>query len=120
MYKDFSFQRDNKIILKEKGRSTLIQTDQITHITCKGSLAKVHTTRNKNFAITKLLKQFESELMIFGFLRANYNTIVNMIHVREIQGSPNRKMILANDIEIKISRRRMHLFREFFEKTEAF
>ncbi len=113
MYKDFRFQRDNKIIVKEKGKSTLIKTDQITHITCIGSLSKVHTINNKSYSITKLLKQFDSELSNFGFMRANHNTIVNMMHVNEIYGFQKRKLLLTNNIEIKISRRKMYLFRDF-------
>ncbi len=119
MKKIFNLQRDNKIILKEKGKTTLIQTDKITHLTCRGSLTTVHTADNNNYIITKLLKQYETELSKFGFIRANNSTIVNMIHVCEIRCSTKRKIILANDVEVNISRRRMYLFREFLEKQEV-
>ena len=120
MNKDFSFQQNNKLVLKTKGILNFIEMDKITHLTCEGSLTTVYTINNSDFVISKILKHFERELLNFGFIRANNNTIVNMMHVKEIKSSPNLKMYLTNDIEIKISRRKLYLFNEFIEKQEVF
>ncbi len=120
MTKDFSLQKNNKIVLKTKGILNFIEMDKITHITCEGSLTTVYTINNSDFVISKILKHFERELLNFAFLRANNNTIVNMMHVKEIQSSPKRSMLLTNNIEVKISRRKLYLFNEFLEKQEVF
>ena len=120
MNKYFSIQKNNKIVFKTKGIKNFVEMDKITHLKCEGALTTVFTNNNSDCVISKPLKQFERDLLNFGFIRANNNTIVNMMHVKKIQSSVNRKIYLTNDIEVKISRRKLYLFNEFVEKQEVF
>lgn len=111
MEKDFSYQKDKKLVLKEKGRTHLVEIDNITHITCEGYITKIHTIKNEDIIISKLLKYFEIELAEKGFIRANHNTIVNLSKIDSIQSGKKRLVILDNGIEVNISRRKMCKFR---------
>ncbi|MDY0143477.1 MAG: LytTR family DNA-binding domain-containing protein [Bacteroidales bacterium] len=111
MEKDFSYQKDKKLVLKEKGRTYLVEIDNITHITCEGSITKIHTIKNEVIIISKLLKIFEIELADKGFIRANHNTIVNLSKIDSIRSGKKRLVTLNNGIEVNISRRKMCNFR---------
>lgn len=112
--------RDNsKIELREKGKIRLIERDKITYLICDGYLTTVYTSDNNQFTVCKLLKQFETELYEFGFIRLNYNTIVNMKYVCEIQTTPERIIILKNNTQITVSRRRKYLLKEYFAKNQG-
>ncbi len=111
MEKDFSCQKDKKLVLKEKGRTHLVEIDNITHITCEGYITKIHTIKNEDIIISKLLKYFEIELAEKGFIRANHNTIVNLSKINSIQFGKKRRVTLNNGIEVNISRRKMYNFR---------
>ena len=63
--------------------------------------------------VAKLLKSFEMELAEYGFIRANHNTIVNPVHIIEMSEPPLRKLLLKNEFEVIISRRKMYLFRDY-------
>jgi DNA-binding LytR/AlgR family response regulator len=116
MVKDFGSQRDKKLVLKEKGKTHLVELDNITHITCEGSITKIHTIKNEDIIISKLLKYFEIELAEYGFIRVNHNTIINMSKIVSIQSGKKRSVTLGNGIEVNISRRKMYNFRKKITK----
>jgi len=78
---------------------------------CDGYVTTIHLIDKESICISKLLKLFEIELFDFGFLRANHNTIVNPLHIREISSTLKERIIQINKSEIKISRRRAYLFK---------
>ena len=102
-----------KFLIAEKRRKSVVCVDKITHISCEAYLSTVYTVDNKQYMVAKLLKKFEIELAQFGFIRANHNTIVNPIHIIEINSSPIRKLVLINQFVVKISRRKLYLFKSF-------
>lgn len=111
MEKDFSFQKNKKLVFKEKGKTHLVEIDKITHLTCEGSITKIHTIENDDVIVSKLLKYFEIELAEKGFIRANHNTIINLGKIDSIQSGKKRRVTLYNGIEVNISRRKMCNFR---------
>ena len=114
--KDYSCQINKGVIAKEKGKSTQIEMEKITHITCEGYLSSIHLTdREEPIKVSKLLKLYEGELLEFGFLRANNNTLVNTKNIVNLTKEENYNITLTSNKQIKISRRKLHLFKEFFE-----
>lgn len=108
---DFDCQSEKKIFIKESHSTTILDMDEVALITCDGYLSNVLTLDDKSFKVCKLLKRFEEELMQFGFIRANHNTLVNAKHIQCIFKAPKRKLVLKNKIEVNISRRKLHLFK---------
>ncbi len=111
---DYSYQRNKKLVLKEKNTIKQISLDRITHLTCDGYLTSVYTIDNKTITVSKLLKNFEIELIPYGFIRANHNALVNVNNIIEIQKGNKRYVVLSNKKEIKVSRRKLCLFKEIF------
>ena len=110
---NFCFQRDNKLIIKDNSDVKQVELCHITHITCHGYLSKVHTIQNNFISTIRTLKSFEIELYRFGFLRANRNTVVNMLHAFEINHNSKTRIIKIREKEINISRRKFRLFKAF-------
>ncbi|MFW5803841.1 MAG: LytTR family transcriptional regulator DNA-binding domain-containing protein [bacterium] len=66
---------------------------------------------NERITVSKLLIRFEEVLTDYGFKRVSRSTLVNISHVSQIILSNNSRYLLINGIKIKISRRRLYLFR---------
>jgi len=103
-----------KIALKEKGQITCVAINDITHISCTGYLSTVHTVNNKMITVSKLLKDFDEELSKSGFIRVNYNTLINSKHIETVKRGEKRKITLVNKVEVGVSRRRMYIIRNLF------
>jgi two-component system LytT family response regulator len=106
----------NKILIKEMNRISMLPIDEITHITCNGYLSTIHTACEKFINVSKLLKEFESELTGSSFVRVNHSTLVNYDYVNTIEFGNIRTLTLCNNIKIKISRRKMKNIAEFLKK----
>jgi len=115
MKKNFISQKEEKVVLKEKSRSTIVDMEKITHLTCDGYLTTIHAIDRENVTVSKLLKHFEMELIEYGFIRANHNTIVNISKIDTFQEGKKRRILLIKTVEIKISRRKMYIFKTIFE-----
>ncbi|MBN2682293.1 MAG: LytTR family transcriptional regulator DNA-binding domain-containing protein [Bacteroidales bacterium] len=115
MKKDFSCQKNKKLVLKEKGKTHFVDLDIITHLSCEGYITKIHSIDNEEIIVSKLLKHFEIELAEQGFIRANHNTIINMSKIDSIQTSRKRTVKLINGMEINISRRKLCNFKSVLD-----
>jgi DNA-binding LytR/AlgR family response regulator len=71
----------------------------------------IHSRTNKISVDSVSLKMFEREYKDFGFIMANNNTLVNTEYIECFYLGNNRSLILSNGIQIKISRRKLHLFK---------
>ena len=113
---DFSIQRDKKLVVVEKSKTKLIDIDVITHLECDAYITTIHLLRQKSICVSKLLKYFEDELAVVGFIRVNNNTIVNPKYISEISSSEGKRIILLNNSKIKVSRRRSYIIKELLNK----
>jgi DNA-binding LytR/AlgR family response regulator len=109
---DFSNQKDKKIQINERNKTTLIDVESITYLECDGYVTTIRTINNKTVATSKLLKHFERELEQYGgFTRVNRNSIVNIRHIICVQNIAGRKIIEINGSKIEISHRKSSLFK---------
>jgi len=113
---DFSKQRDKTIILKEKAKVIQFFIDSIVFIECFGYLSVVHLINSdKTEVFSKLLKDIERELDGYGFCRINRNTLVNLKYFKSFARENNRRFITRNGLEMKVSRRKWPVFKEYIE-----
>jgi len=102
-----------KIIIKERNTVSFMNINDISHITCSGSLCTIHNICEKPKRVSKLLKQYEEELAESGFVRVNHNTLVNCNHISTVKLGKAHKLTLCNNIEINISRRKISIIHEY-------
>jgi two-component system LytT family response regulator len=106
--------KDKKIILKE--RNTIIQVDieSITMIVCEGYLSTICFLNEKRISVSKLLKDFETELIPYGFFRVNRNTLVNLKHIYSFQNGCKRLITMVDGNKIIVSFRKISQFKKNF------
>ena len=110
---DYSKQRDNTIVLNEKGKVTQFFIGNIVYIECDGYLSTVHlidTDKTETFSI--LLKEIEEKVKGYGFCRINRNTLVNLKYFKSFVNGRKRCFVTSNCCEMKVSRRKWQVFKK--------
>ena len=109
---DYSKQSCYKLPIKEKTEISFIAISEILYLQCDGYLTTIYLIDEQRINVAKLLKQFDEELGNYGFLRANHHTLVNTRHINTLKISKQQRVIYIKEVEIRISRRKFHLFRD--------
>ncbi len=100
-------QIDRKVLLKGQCISYQVEMKDISLISCDGYISTVYFINDqKPISVSKLLKDFESELESFGFFRANRNTLINVKNITSFQGSNKRIVTMSNNQKICVSCRK--------------
>ena len=107
----YQLQKGKIISLKSRSKIHFIESSKITHLICDGYLTTIYCTDGQFYSNTKSLKVYEGELSSIGFIRANRSTLVNLIHVMAFHMGARRELELSNSTIIKVSRRRVFMFR---------
>ena len=71
---DFSSQKQTKIEIKERNTIQFVDVSKITHLKCEGYITTINILDSEPIIVSKLLKDFESELEGCGFIRTNRST----------------------------------------------
>lgn len=116
---DLPSQTRPKIVVKEKSISRIIYTDDITHLVCDCYITTVHLIDKTTITVSKLLKYFEEELAPLGFVRANHNTLVNIHRIEAVRTFKGIKYIHIGSATIKVSRRKICLFKSILLVTHS-
>jgi two-component system LytT family response regulator len=111
MKTNFDCQKGRKVVIEQKSKTQFVEMDKITHLKCNGYLTTLYTINSDVITVSKLLKKFEEELNEFGFVRANRSTLVNLNQVKIYVSGSIRTVELLNKVKIKISRRKVFLFK---------
>jgi len=104
---NYDIQKGKKILLKEKSINHIIDLDSITHLVCDCYLTTVYMVTGEKYIVSKLLKEFEIELIDYCFVRVNRNTIINTSHVLSYGKGKCREVCISNNVIINVSRRGM-------------
>ncbi len=101
----------NEIELHSNGRDCFIELNEISHITQEKDCVVIYCLTINAFIDDRPLNNFEAKLVKHGFIKANFNTLVNTQNISCVLFGNNRSVVLTNNIEIKISRRRLYEFK---------
>ncbi|MDR1543774.1 MAG: LytTR family transcriptional regulator [Prevotellaceae bacterium] len=107
---------NDKIIIKERNKANLVPIDEITHIVCSSYMCQIYIISGSCINVSKLLKEFELELAEVNFLRINRCTLVNLRYINTIKFGKNPTITLCNNLNFKISRRKLHFISELLKK----
>ena len=112
---EYNKQNDHLITIKEKSHISFIMVSEILYLQCEGYLTTIYLVNKTSIDVAKLLKQFEEELDQYGFLRVNHHTLINARQINTLRICKQQRVIFINDVEIKISRRKFHLLKEWLK-----
>ena len=108
----------SKVFIPE-GRNNYkeIDADNLLYGIGEGSYTTLYFTDNTKITLSKLLKEVEQDLSNCGFLRINKNCIINTLYIKSYSLGKDSKVILKNNSEFTISRRKKEKFKEIVQSN---
>ncbi|MDR1347059.1 MAG: LytTR family transcriptional regulator DNA-binding domain-containing protein [Prevotellaceae bacterium] len=110
---NYDSQNTKSIVITTAGITRQFIVACITHVVCDGCLCDIYFDGNEKITCVRLLKYFENELGVYGFMRINHNAIVNAKYIKQINNK-NKEILLTNNTKLKVSRRKWILFKKNF------
>ncbi|MBK9255549.1 MAG: response regulator transcription factor [Saprospiraceae bacterium] len=107
----------DKITIPTVDGLTVYKLENITRIEGNGAYCKLFSTDSKALLISKSLRQLEAMLPENQFYRIHDSHIINLLHVREFRKEDGGIIILENDEQVPVSRRKKQ---EFLERMMEF
>ncbi len=84
--------------------------DEIIYCEAERSYTIFHIVNNKPVIVSKPLIEYETLLEDTSFLRVHKSFLINLHHVKEYQRGEGGMVIMSNNAEIEVSRRKKELF----------
>jgi len=109
---------ENKLILDSESKIDLIEIQKITHITVDAYCCEIYFIEGTKCHSSKALSFFESSLPDSLFFRINRNTIVNLLHIENVN-KLSRKIKIKGDIVLCISARQLKNLVNLLKQTAA-
>ncbi len=93
-----------KIAIRGFKDVTVLDQDDILYCKADGRYTQIFIEKDKSILTSRLLKEIESALSKRSFCRIHHSYLINLNHITSIRD--HRKLILKDNIEIPIARRR--------------
>ncbi|MDY0077424.1 MAG: LytTR family DNA-binding domain-containing protein [Bacteroidales bacterium] len=94
----------------------LVSADKIIRIDIEDDLISaelINDERLEKIHLTSTLKKYEDKLQGLGFVRVNHQTLVNVKFISRIKAVKRQRLIMLNNIEIAVSRRKWPVLKQF-------
>ncbi len=101
-----------KIAVSSVGSITLIDNNDILFFEARGSATAIQLTGNKKIIASRTLKEFEDLLCDQYFLRIHHSYLINLKHVLKYIKGEGGSVLMSNNSELEVSRRRKAAFME--------
>ncbi len=88
------------------GGYEVLQTDEIVHLEGEENYTTFYLVNKVKIIVSKTLKEYEDILEGFGFVRIHKSSIINLNHLIKILKGENVRVLLTNNLELTVSRRR--------------
>jgi two-component system LytT family response regulator len=96
---------------------TIVKLEEILYCEAQRSYTIFRLINNKSTLISKPLYDYEKLLSDTSFLRIHKSFLINLLHVKEYTRGEGGTVIMTNDMEIEVSRRKKE---QFLVKVKAF
>jgi two-component system LytT family response regulator len=98
---------------------TIVKLEEIVYCEAQRSYTMFRLLDNKSILISKPLFDYDKLLTDTIFLRVHKSFLINLMHIKEYTRGEGGTVIMSNDMEIEVSRRRKEQFlikvKEFFK-----
>lgn len=112
---NFQTKETGKISIPTSEGLKVIKLDNITRIEGSGAYCRIFSIDTKAHLISKSLKELEAILPSNQFFRVHDSHIINMKHVKEYRKEDGGVVILENDDQVPVSKRKKQ---EFLDKVK--
>ncbi len=98
--------KQKKIVLKEMETHHVIQVDDIIWCAAEGSYTRIYIKDKRDIIVSKHLKEYESLLAPFGFVRVHRSHLVNLDKVLRYDKSEGGVLQMEDGLTVAVSVRR--------------
>lgn len=88
----------------------VLKLDEIIYCEAERSYTVFHLEGNKTITVSKPLLEYDQVLKDTSFLRIHKSFLINLHHVKEYHRGEGGTVIMSNDAEIEVSRRKKEVF----------
>jgi two-component system LytT family response regulator len=88
----------------------VLKLDEIIYCEAERSYTIFHLIDNRTVTVSKPLLEYDQVLQDTSFLRIHKSFLINMHHVKEYQRGEGGLVIMSNNHEIEVSRRKKDMF----------
>jgi two-component system, LytTR family, response regulator len=102
--------RDMKLCIPDLKGFQVIPLSDIVYCEGESSYTIFHLANGEQCTASRTIVEYELLLQDSGFCRIHKSYLVNLIHVKEYQKGEGGVVILSNNIEVEVSRRKKESF----------
>ncbi len=95
-----------KIVVQNVNGFEVLELNEILYLEGAVNYTKFYLSNGKSILISKTLKEYETLLKEQGFLRVHQSFLINLHHVKQYQKGEGGQVIMSNQKEIPVSRRK--------------
>jgi two-component system LytT family response regulator len=88
----------------------VVEIENIIYCEAESSYTIFHLTNNQKITASKSIIEYEMLLQDSGFLRVHKSFMINMHHIKEYQRGEGGTVVLSNNLEVEVSRRKKDAF----------
>jgi two-component system LytT family response regulator len=113
--------KQHKITLKDINTTAIVDFKDIYFIEAQGSYSRVVFNKSqsiKEMILSNPLSEYEDLLPNDQFFRIHRSYLINCAHIKQIISDGNNRVIMNDDMDIPVSRRRYNSLVEFLENNE--
>ncbi len=107
--------KKQKVILSTSKELFVVESDDIIRCQSDSFYTNIFLNTGERIFITKTLKEFEIMLSDYGFIRVHNSHLVNIKYIKSYNKSNGGYLILKDNTEIIVSRRRKKILLEVFK-----
>lgn len=102
----------NKISIWTTKGTELIKLDEILYCEAKGRYTNLKLVDDREFLLTRVLKEVEGALPKSMFFRTHRSFLINLYHLKSYNIRHQLPLTLCNDVKIPLAKRRIKLFKQ--------
>ena len=104
-----------KLLVKNAHGYQVVKFDDILYCDSMGGYTNIHLINDEAILSSHIMKELESQLPEEQFFRVSRSCLINLDYVVKYQSSPRNSVILQNNMEIRISTRKIPKIASFLK-----
>lgn len=113
--KDLS-KADKKIVLRDSSNLFFVKIRDIIFCKAEGSYTEFYIEGNQKIVTSSMLKEYESMLETYGFLRTHHSYLVNLNKIERFDKSDGGSLLMSNKKSVPVSQRKKDQVLEILSK----
>ena len=101
---------DMKLCIPSFKGFQVVQIEDIIYCEAESSYTIFHLSNNQKITASKSIIEYELLLQDSGFVRVHKSYLINLHHIKEYLRGEGGTVVLSNNVEVEVSRRKKDIF----------